>query len=86
MPEKKFEIFIEDVGDSSVGMMAEQTFKAELSENFAQYLKENKLLGQFEAKLESLVKEFYESAACYRLYDSKDIEDERRYYEEFYSM
>lgn len=86
MPEKKFEIFIEDVGDSSVGMVAEQTFKAELSENFAQYLKENTLLGQFEEKLEALVKEFYESAAYYRLYDSQDLKDERRHYEEFYSM
>lgn len=45
MPKKKFEIFIEDVGDSSVGMMSEQTFKAELCENMIQHLKENKLLG-----------------------------------------
>lgn len=82
MPKKKFEIFIEDVGDSSVGMMSEQTFKAELCENMIQHLKENKLLGQFESKLEALVKEFYEPETYYRLYDAQDLEDEKRYYEE----
>lgn len=82
MSKKKFEIFIEDVSDSSVGIMSEQTFKAELCENMIQHLRENNLLGQFEAKLEALVKEFYELETYYRIYDTQDLEDEKQYYEE----
>ena len=82
MENKKFEIFVEDVGDMSVGCMPVTTLKAELDENMVEHLKENGLLGQFEEKLEALVKEFFEAEIYYKTYDTRDIEAERKYYEE----
>ncbi len=80
--EKKFEIFVEDVGDASVGLMSEMTFKAELCENMVEHLTENKILGDFEAKLEALVKEYFDAETYYRTYDTRDLEAEREYYEQ----
>ena len=78
---KQFEIFIEDVGDESVGLRSEITFKAELSESFEQHLKENKIRDEFEQRLEKLVKEFFEPETGYRTYDTDELEAEREYYE-----
>ena len=78
---KQFEIFIEDVGDDSVGISSELTFKAELCENMVEHLKENKILGQFEQKLEALVKEYFEAETYYRTYDTIELEAEKEYYE-----
>ncbi len=82
MEYKKFEIFVEDVGDASVGLRPVITLKAELDENMVEHLKENKILGQFEEKLENLVKEFFEAEIRYRTYDTRDLEAEREFYEE----
>ena len=85
MADKKFEIFIEDVGDPSVGLQAEHTFKAELCENMVNYLKEEKLLDKFEEKLEALVNEFFEAETYYKTFDTLELEAERKYYEEMES-
>lgn len=77
----KFEIFIYDIGDDSVGIREELTFKAELCENMVEHLKENKTLGKFEQKLEALVKEFFEAETSYRTNDTIILEAEREYYE-----
>ena len=82
MEDKKFEIFIEDVGDASVGMSSVITLKAELDENMVEHLIENKLLGEFEVKLEDLVREYFEAEICYKTYDTRDLEAEREYYEQ----
>lgn len=81
----KFEIFIEDVGDDSVGLSSEMTFKAELCENMFEHLKENKIIGEFEQKLEALVKEYFEAETYYRTYDTIELEAEKEYYEKLAS-
>ncbi|SEP82561.1 hypothetical protein SAMN04487977_101538 [Treponema bryantii] len=80
MGDDKFTIFIEDIGDRSVGMMPIITVKVELDENMSEHLIENKILGEFEQKLESLVKEYFEAETMYRTYDTRDIEAENEYY------
>lgn len=82
MADKKFEIFVEDVGDSSVGIGSVITLKAELDENMVEHLMENKILGEFEQKLEALVKEYFEEEILYRTYDTRDLEAEREWYEQ----
>ena len=82
MADKKFEIFVEDVGDPSVGMSSVITLKAELDENMVEHLIENKILGEFEQKLEALVKEYFDAEIYYRTYDTRDLEAEREYYEQ----
>lgn len=82
MADKKFEIFIEDVGDASVGMSSVMTLKAELDENMVEHLVENKILGDFEAKLEALVREYFEAETYYKTYDTRDLEAEREWYEQ----
>lgn len=81
MKDKKFEVFVEDVGDYSVGMRPVVTLKAELDENMVEHLIENKILGDFEAKLEALVREYFEAETYYKTYDTRDLEAEREYYE-----
>lgn len=81
MADKKFEIFVEDAGDYSVGMKPVITLKAELDENMVEHLKENKILGEFEQKLEALVKDYFEAETYYRTYDTIELEAEREYYE-----
>lgn len=78
----KFEIFIEDKGDLSVGISPVITFKAELDENMAEHLIENRILGEFKEKLEGLVKEFFEAETSYVTYDTRDLEAEKEYYEQ----
>ena len=77
-----FEIFVEDAGDYSVGCSSAVILRAELDENMVEHLKANKILGQFEERLEALVKEFFEAETYYRTYDTDKIEAERKYYEE----
>ncbi len=84
MENKKFEIFIEDVGDWRVGLKPIVTLKAELDENMVEHLKENKILGEFEQKLEALVKEYFEAEIRYKTYDTRDLEAEREWYEQRY--
>ena len=79
---KQFEIFIEDVGDDTVGISSELTFKAELCKNMFEHLKENMILGEFEQKLEALIKEYFDAETNYRTYDTIELEAEREYYEE----
>ena len=75
--EKKFEIFIEDVGDRSVGLQSEITLRAELSESIIEHLNENKILKKFEKKLKELVNEFFEPETHYTVYDTFDLEYEK---------
>ena len=82
MDNKKFEIFVEDVGDDSVGIRPVITLKAELAEDMVEHLVEEKTLGDFEAKLEALVREFFDAEIYYRTYDTRDLEAEREYYEQ----
>ncbi len=80
MSKDKFEIFVEDVGDMGVGLSPVCTLKAELDDNMAEYLIENKLLGKFEEKLEGLIKDFFEAETYYRTYDTRDLKAEEEYY------
>lgn len=77
----KFEIFVEDKGDFSVGISPVITFKAELDDNMVEHLIENRILGKFEEELEGLVKDFFEAETSYATYDTRDLEAEKEYYE-----
>lgn len=72
----KFEIFVEDIGDWSVGIRSETALRAELSENMIDYLRKENLLDNFETKLKALVEEFYQPEICYELSDTESIEAE----------
>lgn len=80
--EKKFEVFVEDIGDWSVGLRSEVVLKAELSENMINQLKEDKTLDEFETKLQALVEEFYAPEIEYRTFNNEDIQAETEYEEE----
>ena len=79
MAEQKFTIYVEDVGDRSVGLTPITTLKAELDENMVEHLIDNKLLGRFEEALEKLVNDFFEPEISYRTFDTRDLEDEAKY-------
>lgn len=81
MTNNKFEIGIVDVGDSSVGLQSELTFRAELSDGMVEHLKDSNLLKEFKDKLESLVREYYDPETSYNVYDTDELEAEREYYE-----
>lgn len=71
-----FEIYIDDVGDPSVGLQPETTLKAVLHENMVEHLKENNLLRDFENRLKALVDEFYEAEIHYEITDSEMLKQE----------
>ena len=79
-----FEIFIDDIGDDTVGIQPERTLKAELCENMVKQLKENNLLREFEQKLEKLVKEYYEPEVRYRTVNTDELDAEKAWYEKMY--
>lgn len=80
---KKFEVFVEDVGDRSVGLSPLVVMKAELDENFVEHLKENNLMKSFETKLKKLVDEFFEPEIRYEIYDTDYLEAEKQYWEDY---
>ena len=75
-----FTVFVEDVGDWSVGIRPIITLKADIDENMVEHLKDSKTVREFEKKLEELVKEFFEPETRYSTYDTDDLLAEQEYY------
>ena len=80
--EKRFGIYLNDVGDMSVGIPVTGVLEARICDDMVEHLRENKLLDDFKTKLKALIDEYYEPETGYEIFDDDDIEAEARYEEE----
>ena len=73
---EKFGIYIQDIGDSSVGIQPMMVMTGLLDQNFVQQLKEDNTLEEFKERLTQLVTEYFEPEVGYTTYDDDDIKKE----------
>ena len=70
---KRNEISIFDIGDMSVGISSLEIVRAELNQDFIDFMKEQGTFGEFRKKFQLLISEFMEAEICY---DNYMVEDE----------
>ena len=70
---KRNEISIFDIGDMSVGISSLEIVRAELNQDFIDFMKEQGTFGEFRKKFQALISEFMEAEIGY---DNYMVEDE----------
>ena len=73
---KEFNVYVQDIGDPTVGLSPLMVFKAQLDENLVEAIKEYGSMKEFKKELESLICKYMEPETSYDVYDDEDIEKE----------
>ncbi len=76
MEKKDFIIYVQDVGDMSVGIQPLMVMESKLDQNFVEQLKDDDKVTEFKARLSQLVSEYFEAEVSYDVFDTEDIERE----------
>ena len=76
MEKKDFIIYIQDVGDMSVGIQPLMVMESKLDQNFVEQLKDDDKVTEFKTRLTQLVCEYFEPDVYFDTFDTEDIEKE----------